>query len=89
MTLGAAAQSKGEQSQGPRGTHVGHADAGAEGDLALGLDGVELGKDAAGVRGECGQHLTVTGMEGKGFCDLRSGQVPPNLCLTHLFFPFF
>lgn len=44
MTLGAAAQSKGEQSQGPRGTHVGHADAGAEGDLALGLDGVEGGE---------------------------------------------
>lgn len=40
---------------------MGHADAGAEGDLALGLHGVELGQDAAGVRGERGQHLTVTG----------------------------
>lgn len=49
-----------------RRTHVGHADAGAEGDLALGLHGVELGQDAAGVRGERGQHLTVTG-NGKAF----------------------
>lgn len=40
---------------------MGHADAGAEGDLAFGLHGVELGQDAAGVGGECGQHLTVTG----------------------------
>jgi len=38
-----------------------HADASAEGDLALGLDSVELGKNAAGVRGECGQHFTVIG----------------------------
>lgn len=41
---------------------MGHTDASAEGDLALGLDSVELGKNAAGVRGECGQHFTVTGM---------------------------
>ena len=41
---------------------MGHADASAEGDLALGLDSVKLGKDAAGVRSECGQHFTVTGM---------------------------
>lgn len=41
---------------------MGHADASAEGDLAFGLDSVELRQDAAGVRGECGQHFTVTGM---------------------------
>jgi hypothetical protein len=44
---------------------MGHADASAEGDLALGLDSVELGEDAASVRGECGQHFTVTGMWAK------------------------
>ena len=38
-----------------------HADTSAEGDLALGLDSVELGKSVAGVRGECGQHFTVIG----------------------------
>lgn len=53
---------------------MGHADASAERDLALGLDSVER-QDAAGVRGECGQHFTVTGMWGKQFCDFRSGQV--------------
>jgi hypothetical protein len=42
---------------------VGHADASAEGDLAFGLDSVELGEDTASVRGECGQHLTVTKCE--------------------------
>lgn len=41
---------------------MGHTDASAEGDLALGLDGVELGKDAASVRGECGQYFAVAGM---------------------------
>ena len=40
---------------------MGHADASAEGDLAFGLDSVELGEDTASVRGECGQHLTVIG----------------------------
>lgn len=40
---------------------MGHADAGAESDLALGLDSVQLGEDAASVGGERGQHFTVTG----------------------------
>ena len=61
----AEAQSKEEPPKGSSRTHMGHADASAEGDLALGLDSVELRQDAAGVRGECGQHFTVTGMWGK------------------------
>lgn len=55
-----------------------HTDASAKGDLALGLDSVELGQDAAGIRGKCGQHFTITGMWGKHFHDFRSGQVLPN-----------
>lgn len=45
---------------------MGHTDASAEGDLALGLDSVELGQDAASVRGEGGQHFTVTGTWSSG-----------------------
>lgn len=56
---------------------MGHTDASAEGDLALGLDSVQLGQDAASVRGECGQYFTVTGTW-EHFKDFRSGQVPPN-----------
>lgn len=41
-------------------THVGDADAGAKGDLALGLDGMQLGQDAARVGGKCGEHLAIT-----------------------------
>lgn len=66
-------QSKEEPSKGSR-THMGHSDAGAEGDLALGLDGVKLGQDAAGVRSECGQYFTVTGVWGKHVHGFRSKQ---------------
>lgn len=58
----AESQGKEEPPEGPSRTHVGHADASAEGDLALGLDSVKLRQDAASVWGECGQHFTVTGM---------------------------
>lgn len=57
---------------------MGHSDASAEGDLALGLDSMKLGQDAAGVRGECGQYFTVTGIWGKHFHDFRSKQVSLN-----------
>lgn len=58
---------------------MGHADAGAEGDFALGLDSVKLRQDAASVCSERGQHFTVTGMGRKlNVCDFRVGQLPPN-----------
>lgn len=59
---------------------MGHTDASAEGDLALGLDSVELGQDAASVRGEGGQHFTVTGTWSSG------QESASKLCLNHLFF---
>lgn len=74
----AESQSKEEPPEGPSRTHVGHADAGAEGDFALGLDSVKLRQDAASVWGERGQHFTVTGMGRKHVCDFRVGQLPPN-----------
>ena len=43
----AESQSKEEPPEGPSRTHVGHTDASAEGDLALGLDSVKLRQDAA------------------------------------------
>lgn len=63
---------------------MGHADASAEGDLALRLDSVKLRQDAASVWGECGQHFTVTGMGKEHFCDFRVGQLPPN-CVQLMF----
>lgn len=75
--LEAEPQSKEEQSKGPR-THMGHTDASAEGDLALGLDSMKLGQDAASVRGECGQYFAVTGIWRKQFHDFRLKQVSLN-----------
>lgn len=37
-----------------------HPDARAEADVAAGLDSVEFGQDAARIRGQRGQDLTVT-----------------------------
>ena len=47
----AESQSKEEPPEGPCRTHMGHADASAEGDLALRLDSVKLRQDAASVWG--------------------------------------
>lgn len=46
-------------------THMGHPDASAEADLAFGLDSVQFGQDAARIRGQCGQNLTVTAVKHK------------------------
>ena len=62
---------------------MGHADASAEGDLALGLDSMELGEDAASVGRECGQHFTVT-VRAKHFSELRPHSLPTTP--IHLFF---
>lgn len=50
---------------------MGHSDASAEGDLALGLDRVELGEDAAGAGSVCGQHFTVIGQWDEAHVILR------------------